>query len=118
MDRPQYGPGYVYLMHAKGTDMYKIGLSANPEKRSYKLNYESPYEIVLIHKILVERMLPVEEYFHRIFDAKRVKNEWFRLDSYDVSMFCNCKGKNEEEIILEVVMEQKFYQNRDTNSYR
>lgn len=118
MSKPKSGPGFVYLMHATGTDLYKIGLSANPIKRLYKLNGESPYEIKILHTIFVDSMLIAEGYFHRIFGAKRIKNEWFRLDSYDVSVFCKCNGKNEDELILEVAVKQGFYQNRDANSYR
>jgi len=103
-------PGYVYLMHATGTDMYKIGLSENPIKRAEKLNYESPHEIVLVHKILVESMLAIESYFHNLFLDKRIKNEWFRLNEFDVNMFCSLSGHTEEEIILQVTIENKYHE--------
>ena len=112
MDRPQNGPGYVYLMHAVGTDMYKIGLSANPEKRAYKLDYESPHQIVLVHKLLVDRMRPIEDYFHQLFRDNRVKNEWFRLDEFEVNMFCSLYGHNEAELIIQVCIDHKYHEYR------
>ena len=39
-------PGFIYLMHAKGTNSYKIGKSFDPTQREYQLNTtKSPFEI-------------------------------------------------------------------------
>lgn len=112
MDRPQYGPGYVYLMHAVGTDMYKVGLSINPEKRAEKLDCESPHRVVLVHKILVDQMKRIEDYFHSLFRDNHVKGEWFRLDEFEVKMFCALDGNNETELIIQVCIDHKYHEYR------
>lgn len=112
MSKPKFGPGYVYLMQAKGTDLYKVGMSTNPQYRLVQINVDSPHDIVLLHTILVNNMRQVEEWWHRLFRSRNVKLEWFRLDKYDVDVFCGCNGRNLDEIILDVVVEKQYYQTR------
>lgn len=99
-------------MRARETDLYKVGMSTNPQHRLMQINVDSPHDIVLLHAILVNNMRQVEEWWHRLFKPKHIKLEWFRLDSYDVGVFCGCNGRNLDEIILEVVVEKQYYQNR------
>lgn len=112
MSKRKFGPGYVYLMRIKGTNVYKIGQSVNPSKRLWQLNNNMPYEVEIIHKILVENMRTAEDYLHRIFREKHLKGEWFALDEIDVEVICKCQGKNDDEICYEIAIVQKYFQRR------
>jgi hypothetical protein len=70
-------PGYVYLLQLG--DIYKIGMSTKPRRRSRQIG--AP----LIHKIAVADMEEAEAALHRRFKNKRVRGEWFRLTPEDVT---------------------------------
>ena len=77
---------YVYLMHDSSNGFYKIGMSNNPEYRESTLQGEKP----TIEKVC-ERKYPsrkiaasIESSLHKVFDAKRIRGEWFRLEPVDV----------------------------------
>lgn len=82
-------PGYVYLMHAVGTEWYKIGFSVNPEQRSEALAAKAPYDVEIVHMVQVSDMRSVESYWHERFASKRVNGEWFTLDDDDIAEFCS-----------------------------
>lgn len=73
--------GYIYLIHAKGTNLYKIGLTTRSiEVRLKELNgKQSPHELLLRHSIEVEDVKVAEEYFHRVYRSYNYRNEWFKF---------------------------------------
>lgn len=69
---------FVYLIHATGSDYYKIGLSNNPEKRLATLRHTNPFGITdlkLVRTIKSNRW--VECQLHWRYDKQRQKGEWF-----------------------------------------
>lgn len=71
----------VYLMVNNQTNNYKIGRSANPEFRERTLQSQEPDVTLLFYcpeEVISERDL------HDMFADKRVRGEWFALDSNDV----------------------------------
>ena len=72
---------YVYLMRNNVTDKYKIGRSNNPEFREKTLQSQEPDVELLFscHESIV-----TEKYLHELFSHKRIRGEWFELDSDDV----------------------------------
>ncbi len=77
--------GFVYLM--KSGKYYKIGRSNNSSRRNYELNIQMPEEVILIHEITTDDPVGIEAYWHKRFDDKRKKGEWFQLDVSDISAF-------------------------------
>jgi len=71
--------GYVYLVWAKGTDMYKIGSSQYPEKRLPTLQTGSPVELELIASKSFESHEFEEKRLHSYWKQFRVQGEWFRF---------------------------------------
>ena len=105
--------GFVYLMHAVGTDLYKIGHSGNPHKRLYALNQQSAVDIKLMHAFFVFNMLSAEEYFHDIFKKFRIRREWFALEELQLQTLTSMKSENgsvERDIHYQVVMELKYFE--------
>jgi hypothetical protein len=71
--------GYVYLVWAKGTDMYKIGSSQYPEKRLPQLQTGSPVELELIATKAVESYEFEEKRLHVYWSQFRKQGEWFQF---------------------------------------
>jgi hypothetical protein len=68
----------VYLIHRKGTNEYKIGLSKNPKGRLYSLQGANAIELELICLCSNELGDDVfEQYLHRKYHKHRKLREWF-----------------------------------------
>lgn len=70
---------HVYLIHAKQTNRYKIGITARSiEYRLKELNGEqSAYPLELITHIRHTNYKNVERHLHERYTANRVHGEWF-----------------------------------------
>jgi predicted Rdx family selenoprotein len=77
--------GYVYLQQAGSK--YRIGASNSPGRRVDEIDRASPDEVKCIWEIETDDMFNVEGYWHKRFEKKRVKRDWFKLSSADVSAF-------------------------------
>lgn len=78
--------GNIYLIHAKGTESYKIGLTTRTTKERLKeLNgKQSPFELVLRHSIKVEKVFVAEKHFHTKYEKCNYHNEWFTFSEAEV----------------------------------
>ncbi len=85
--------GYVYLIRAKGQNLYKIGKSIHPEKRVKAIMGGLPMETEAIHCAWFEDHGYAESQFHDIFSEKRQGGEWFILNEQDVSMIMSIGQK-------------------------
>jgi len=83
--------GEVYLI--KSGRHYKIGFSVSAERRTREFQIQLPDPPKRIHSIRTDDPRGVEAYWHRRFDAKRVRPdaEFFKLDASDVTAFCAWK---------------------------
>jgi Meiotically up-regulated gene 113 len=78
--------GYVYLL--RSGRRYKIGKSADPSRRYREVRLELPEETHQVHTIPTDDPTGIEDYWHRRFPAKRIRNtEFFELDATDVQAF-------------------------------
>jgi hypothetical protein len=71
--------GYIYLIHAVGTDRYKIGRSANPVARFETLKKQSPYPLQIIECFWTPDAVEDEKMLHGYLHQDRVYGEWFEL---------------------------------------
>jgi len=80
-------PGYVYLIHAVGSDRYKIGLTRRSvEARLAELNSsQSPFPLEIIDWFETPNVTEDEKYFHEKYSAHRVHGEWFVFDKRTLS---------------------------------
>ena len=73
---------YVYILHAQGTNRFKIGHSVDPIKRQNAINNtSSPFPIKLIACYSLPDPYSEEQRLHREFHDRRVWGEWFEFDS-------------------------------------
>jgi len=79
--------GYVYLSRHGARREYKIGFTYNPLRREGELRIELPETLIPVHYIETDDPAGVENYWHRRFADKRLKNEWFAFTADDVRAF-------------------------------
>ena len=78
--------GYVYML--RYGKKYKIGFTNSPTRRFREVSIELPDETVQVHTIATDDPNGIEEYWHKRFAARRIRNsEWFELSAEDVRMF-------------------------------
>lgn len=72
---------FIYLIHDKGSNAYKIGVSTNPEKRMKSIKSASAHAELLFYLDGDEYN---EKFLHDKFTSKRIRGEWFNLSTEDV----------------------------------
>jgi len=105
----RFGPGYVYLIRQKGTNTCKIGISINPDYRLTQIDHAVPFDVELVHQILVPSMRRSEDLWHNLFRRWRLKGEWFALTDAAIRLFCSCNGRNEHGIEYEIFVVNSWY---------
>ena len=76
-------PGFVYLLHAKGTNYFKIGKTNNPHRRIGKeISPKMPFECALINVWATDHMSVAEKAMHQRLSEFRTNGEWFDLPAY------------------------------------
>ncbi len=77
--------GYVYLIKFRSD--FKIGASSDPERRYGEIATQMPALMSHVHTIKTDDPFGVEAYWHRRFEAKRLRGEWFSLSLAEVRAF-------------------------------
>ena len=75
-------PHYLYLMRS-ANGLYKIGISFDPIARHRSLA-TGPVAVALLWAHPIENVERVEKELHRHFQDKRIRGEWFELDTENV----------------------------------
>ena len=56
-------------------------------RREYELGIQLPERVQVVHEIETDDRRAFEHYWHRRFEAKRARGEWFKLDPVDIAAF-------------------------------
>jgi len=73
----------VYFLQEKDNGYVKIGKTKNLKTKSF-FPYLMPFRWEIIYTIESNNVDVLEKYFHRIFRARRINGEWFKLDEQDI----------------------------------
>jgi len=81
--------GYVYMAVLKiGREKhYKIGKAVLVGRRTDQISVQLPVDLELVHTIRTDDAYGIEDYWHRRFEPKNTKGEWFILSRGDVQAF-------------------------------
>lgn len=111
-------PGYVYLIHAQGTDLCKIGLTTRqPEERLKELNgKQSPYPLTLTHYVYVENVNEVERYLHSECKEYHHHNEWFNIPADLIPELIELMNKCQVQVQPEETVYQSYSGNGTSDS--
>jgi hypothetical protein len=82
----QQAYGFVYLVKGHPGE-YKIGRTTLVDRRLSELGATSAIEQKLVHEIKTDDPAGVEAYWHKRYQAKRMRGEWFNLTAADVKVF-------------------------------
>ena len=97
--------GYIYFIHAKGHDLYKIGMTAgSPQKRLEGLSVGCPHELELTG--IIETINPrySEKIIHSKLEAFRTRGEWFEVKQEMIMGIIEESGG-----ILDIALENKEF---------
>ncbi len=77
--------GYVYVIGSPESNIYKIGVAADPVRRLAQLKTAHHDNLELIISILTDDAYDLEARLHDLFIDKRVRGEWFDLTRDDLT---------------------------------
>lgn len=100
--------GEVYLIHSRGSNLYKIGKSKDPIKRKKPLQTGHPYIMSVIKTFETKYPFKLETSLHNFYDNfkrdennKELEGEWFQLNQFQVDEFLEiCKRFNKNIELL------------------
>lgn len=81
--------GFVYmgLLKIGREKRYKIGKAVLVGRRTDQISLQLPEDLELIHTIRTDDAFGIENYWHKRFETKNTKGEWFALSREDVQTF-------------------------------
>lgn len=74
--------GFVYVLHSNG--LYKIGHSKYVDKRIEQISPVMPYPVELVIAFAADDRYALEGELHQRYASKRLRGEWFALNSQDL----------------------------------
>ena len=86
---------YLYLIHAKTTTWYKIGVTGNIDKRLAQLQTSTPLDLEVIAHCVCHNAYGAEAYLHEQYKDNKVKGEWFSLSEDEITTLINQYHKDE-----------------------
>lgn len=100
---------YVYLFNVEGTNVYKIGNSKHPDKRTSEVQTGCPFKVIEVARFKSKHPTKVESALHRKFGfqkhdeyGRELQGEFFALSKEDKEMFLeHCQSLEDNFIILE-----------------
>lgn len=69
----------LYIIRTRGTDLYKIGVSKNPEGRLDNLQTGNGEELELVFKFKTNYDFKLETNLHNSYKTNRTIGEWFQF---------------------------------------
>lgn len=87
------------MIHAEGTNRYKIGRSVNPFARFEQMKVQSPYPLRIIDSFWTPDAVNDEKLFHEQYKNYRIFGEWFELTDCSKENWNSFVFDSEEEMV-------------------
>lgn len=78
----------VYIISIKDSNLFKIGLTKDIEKRLKQLQTGNPFEYKLVEFFQTTKFKELEKTLHKKYKKNRYKNEWYILDGDELMEAC------------------------------
>ena len=75
----KHEPLVVYVIHAEGTDYYKVGIANDIQDRISRMQGSCPHGLTLVKTIACRNAAAKEKEMHSRLNQYRVRGEWFKL---------------------------------------
>ena len=114
--RAETGAGYVYAIHAVGTESVKIGTANRPESRLRELQVGCPHELRII--ATAQGGMPFERILHKFLRKARVRGEWYSMTHPSTESILDYmrQGKGYSEWLLSGMKQRRlWWQLKDLN---
>lgn len=85
--------GYIYILKYGDNDIYKFGVSANPDRRIKDIDSSSPIPIKELGRFFFKNVYEMEEMIHDNLKDSLIRKEWFKLKEYEVFQIIEEIGK-------------------------
>jgi hypothetical protein len=94
--------GYIYLLSFVETHgYYKIGKTQDIQRRINGISTNVPFTVKLNHVFVSQQAIIAERTLHRFFASKRIKLEWFSLESHDVDLIKSISSDDDLKRIVD-----------------
>src|SRR5690606_26032137 len=81
--------GFIYILKLNGFDIYKIGVSSNPERRIKDIDGANPFGVDVLFTEYFKNVYEMEECVHDSFCKNSMRREWFKIQPEDVTTLIN-----------------------------
>lgn len=78
---------FIYLINISDTDLYKIGVSKNPQTRLKFLQTANSKQLNLICEFNTKFDYKLEKFVHNYFKTQKELGEWFLLKEENIKEF-------------------------------
>lgn len=93
--------GYIYVLKYGINDIYKFGVSGNPDRRIKDIDSCSPVPIRELGRFFFKNVYEMEEMIHDNIKGSVIRREWFKLEESVVHEICEeIKQMSKEGIYL------------------
>lgn len=74
----KYPDGYIYILKLDGFDLYKVGVSRNPNRRIKDIRSALPFTSSLMYCSFYYNVYLIEELVHDLFKENKHRKEWYK----------------------------------------
>jgi hypothetical protein len=106
--------GFVYLVQAKATKYYKIGVSKEAHRRLKSLQVGTPLELIVCDRIFAMDCKKLEKALHEYYDAYSIRGEWFNFSKDMAKNFLSVANDLNTDIENDIAM----LDNEENNTQR
>lgn len=101
LNKKKYPDGYIYVVQFGSNDLFKFGVSQNPDRRIKDIDSYSPVKIREIGRYYFKNVYETEEMIHDNLKDSIVRREWFKLEKESVLDICKeLKQMSDEGVYL------------------
>lgn len=81
--------GYLYVLKYGNNNLFKFGVSSNPDRRIKDIDACSPVAIKELGRYFFKNVYEIEEMIHDNLKEAKIRREWFKMEELSVLCICN-----------------------------